>query len=549
MFVTLASMYLFKLLMILKLVIPVKLSKIDNKVNTMSNYKSLHESNNPNAYGKIDKSHKVDILKNGKYERVEDKEIIVTTHANIMINEGDQVRLPCITHNNVEAYESRVLVEIKETTGNWTVRCQYGEDTRVCKAEGDEEAYSTIGLESNDEIIVELEVHNMGSYECTIIGSRGCTINGKEYLCRSHKHRVIITVMPLNDNPPPEKVIGVGSLMKMDKNTIPCGRGFASYEPAEMYDNVVTGLVETTTLIYKGNESSSKRLIGECNTNTFGRVTCKQDNIIMETLDGESEGKVFELEIIGKENNVTGTYMCQTQIENSIDKESLCTNVSKEKGIWTINMWKCKELIQKYQWTIYKNMEDMSIESVPISGIANTTLGFDYLVKTNSSGDDISCVIQTEGKTLQEFEEVDPEGVKSDTVLRCCVHEKGCNQVHPWVEHESIGFKWVIYPIQTGRYQEGNLLKLRAKSPGSTTLYGLCSQNGNKSEEHEVLIKAIIVVGFMTAAILIFLLHLMKIRKNKYILAQKEHIHMTYKSEAVDLEPWDLLDPPAPHGC
>ena len=542
-------MYVFKLLMILKLVIPVKPSKMDNKVNTMNTHKSLYESDNPNAYKKIDKGQKIDILKNGRYDGVEEEEILVTTHTNIMINEGDQVRLPCITHNNVEAYESRVLVEVKETTGNWTVKCQYGEDTRVCKAEGDEEAYNIIGLESNDEIIVELEVQNMGRYECTIVGSRGCTINGKEYLCRSHKHRIIITVMPLNDKPPPGKVIGVGSLMKMDNNTIPCGKGFASYEPAEIHDNVVTGLVQTTTLIYKGNESSSRELIGECSINTFGRVTCKQDNVIMKTIDGESEGKAFELKIIGEENDVTGTYMCQTQIKNSIDKESLCTNVSKEKGIWTINMWKCKELIQTYQWTIYKSMEDMSIETVPISGIANMTLGFDYLVKTNSSGDDISCVIQIDGETLQEFEEVDPERVKSDAVLRCCVHKKGCNEVHPWVNHESTGFKWVIYPIQTGIHQGGDLLKLRAKSPGSTTLYGLCNPNRNKSEKHEVLIKAIIIAGFMTAATLIFLLHLMKVRKNKYILGQKEHIHMTYKSEAADLEPWDSLDPPSPHGC
>lgn len=541
-------MYVFKLLMILKLVMPAEPSEMDNKVNTLNIHEFLYEDDNPNAYKKINKSRIVDILKNGRYEGTKDEEVLVTTHTNIMISEGDQVRLPCITHNNVETYESRVLVEVKETTGNWSVSCQYGEDSRVCKAEGDEEAYNITGQESNDEIIVDLEVQNMGRYECTIVGSRGCTINGKEYLCRNHKHRIIITVMPLNDKPPPGKIIGVGNLMKVDKNTIPCGKGFASYEPAEMYDNVVTGLVQTTTLIYKEEESSSRQLIGECSTNTFGRVICKQDNVTLRILDGETEGKRLELEVTGEEDDVTGTYMCQTQIENSIDEESLCTDVSKKEGVWTINMWHCKELIQRYQWTIHKRMEDMSIEAVPIRGVANMTLGFDYLVKTNNSGDDISCVIQTEGEVLQEFEEVDPDKVKGDAVLRCCVHGKGCNEVQPWIEHESIGFKWVIYPVQAGTHQEGDMVKLRAKSPGSTTLYGLCSPGGSKPEEHEVLIKVIIVVGFMSAAILIFLLHLMKVRKNKYILGQTEHVHMTLKSDGADLEHWDLLDPPAPHG-
>ncbi len=546
-------MYALKIVVLLKLVMPISTNTKDNKIDTTNEFNEfVNEYDNPNAYRRVVRSNKIDIIKDGNYVGARDEETLVITRVNIMIHEGDQVKLPCITHNSMEIYEDRVLVEIKEKTEKWAISCQYGEDTRVCKAEGNSDAYNMTGEGPDDEIIVEVEVREMGSYECTIIGSKGCTIDDEEYLCWNHKHRIIITVMPINDNPPPGKVIGVGALTKVNKSAIPCGRGFTAYEPAEINDGVTTGLIQTITRIYKEKELSGKELVGECITDSFGRVTCNQDNVTLKNLNGDAGSKMFELEIIGAENEISGTYTCETKMEDMNDEESLCTDMSQDKGIWTMNMWKCRELTQEYEGTIYKGMEDLSIERVPINATGNITVGYDYIVKTSSIGDNVSCVIQIGGEILQEFSEINPEKVTSKGVLRCCAYKKGCNYVHPWSDQENAGFKWVIYPMsrQVGSHQGRNLLRLRAKSHGSTTLYGLCSLDRSTPENYEILIKIVMIIGFVSLATLILVLNIWfsKHRENKYIVEQKR-IQVTYRAASPNLDDWESLEPPPPHGC
>ena len=483
-------------------------------------------------YEDIDKNRK-DILESGEYYGERNEELVETVKVNIMVQDNEHVELPCITENSIASFiYERVIIEIKEASGIWSIKCQYSREMRVCEGVGNKTGYKMVG-----EDMLSIEVQRIGKYECALVGARDCTIDGRDYICWNYKLHIFIEVININEKPPPAKLIGPGSLTGENETTIPCVKELTTHEPSEINEEML-GTFETITTIHKKEESSEEELLGECSIDTLGAMECTPNISTAESLYNYEKNRMLGVIVVGTEQEMLGTYICRTRTKGTINSNNFCTEKFQEKGIWVINMWRCKNILLEYHETIYKGMRELIIKEISTSESDNVTIGQDFLVTANENRDNVNCTIHIGEMMWQEFDEIKADQVSSEALLRCCISNKGCNEIRPWIGMENEGYNWVIYPIVTSFESGGasHLLRLRIKNQWTDSLLGLCREKINEDYYKETYTRLIAMASVIVVASGILAINIFYIRRKKavYLVGRSRErysCHITYRPE------------------
>ena len=440
-------------------------------VNLMIINSSLKSQNyvvdDRNAFKSYDKmyiSKRIEAYNNGDFASIEREEYNEFINVNIMVNKGDKVRLPCFTIDSLDSfYSETVIVDIKKLTGEWSVECQYN-DMRTCNIEGDSNEYNYI----DDDDIVTIETEKMGEYECTLSGTRECTINGSSSLCRNYNLHIRITIKDIMDQPPPRTTVGPGTIYK-----------------------------QNGTSIYRSKRASPNQedLLGTCIIDAMKNTKCSKDGISIDFPNEEEGNEAIEFTVTEDEDSTVGSYTCETKISDLDTREAMCSEKFKYQGVETINMWHCKNLVSTHHEMIYRNMEELKINKISTANENKTgAIEHKFLIWTSNKDDQVECVVKIGKKTWNEYSEIAAAETSNNAYLRCCVNIKGCNEVELWDKDQLTGFNWIVYPISswTGDLQEAvKLMRLRAKNPGSGTLFGLCGRERRPANYNIILINAI----------------------------------------------------------
>ena len=496
-------------------------------------YDDVNNRNEFKSYDKMFKSKRIEAFEDGYYERIEKEPYSEFIDVNIMVNEGDKVVLPCITPNSLDTFVSETTsVDIRNPTGERLVRCLYS-DIRTCDMELDGEKYDYV-----DEEIVSVEVKEMGNYECILSGSRGCTINGVYCLCRNYNLHIRIAIKDIAEYPPPGISSGPGSIYKQNGSTIPCGRSFTSYEPSERDDEVIQGTVETVTSIYRNKRASPNQedLIGTCTINAMKRTNCSRDGISISFPSDDGKGEEFEFTVTENEDNAVGSYLCETKISNPKTGEDMCAEKTKHLGVETINMWQCKNIISRHYETIHRSMGSLMISRTSTANENQTgAIEHEFVVWTDNKEDNIECVVQVGNKIWKEYSEIVPTEASGDAFLRCCVNKKGCKEIEIWDGENQEGFSWIVFPLvwMENLQDSVKLMRVKAKSPGSGTLFGLCGIRKRSANYNITLINGIasgsviiVATGMVTVALM------WGRRKNKALLTEVSLVKVQLKSRS-----------------
>ena len=180
-------------------------------------------------------------------------------------------------------------------------------------------------------------------------------------------------------------------------------------------------------------------------------------------------------------------------------------------------------------------MEELKINKISTANENKTgAIEHKFLIWTSNKDDQVECVVKIGKKTWNEYSEIAAAETSNNAYLRCCVNIKGCNEVELWDKDQLTGFNWIVYPISswTGDLQEAvKLMRLRAKNPGSGTLFGLCGRERRPANYNIILINAIASTFIVvTATGMLVIALLWGKRKNKILLNNVELIKLQMRS-------------------